>query len=215
MWVFSMRYGSISTCNKMRVVPMHMFEMVVTMPGFDVISYGPSVLNPKALPAPPGYVAGLSLDQGIRTGTFALSRDGITVPCAGSVHTRRRHGMSYRVLWQAYGVGIHHAVTQKRLWGVVFASYRDGIRRRMPAAICGVAARGRTVSTPLTTAPSYDDAKAPVNTQLNQSVHRPEFFAVCQCMVAWNLPSVDNFVVFLLIRQGGWRRSVLLNPYTA
>lgn len=56
MWVFSILHSFISTCKKMRVVPMHMFNKVVTQSGFDVVSYGLSVLNPKALPVPPKHI---------------------------------------------------------------------------------------------------------------------------------------------------------------
>ena len=59
MWIFSTLHSFISTCKKMRVIPMHMFNKVVTQPGFDVVSYGLSVLNPKALPAPPKHKVGV------------------------------------------------------------------------------------------------------------------------------------------------------------
>ena len=64
MWVFSMMHSFASTCKKMRVAPGDMFERLVTQPGFDVIPYGLSVLRPKALPALPGYGAGVESKSG-------------------------------------------------------------------------------------------------------------------------------------------------------
>lgn len=51
-----------STCRKLGVVPCIMFERMVESPGFDVISYGLSALNPLALPAPPSHTGGVEHD---------------------------------------------------------------------------------------------------------------------------------------------------------
>lgn len=53
MRVFSILMSFHSTCRKLGVVPRIMFERMAESPGFDVVSYGLSALNPPALPAPP------------------------------------------------------------------------------------------------------------------------------------------------------------------
>ena len=53
MRVFSILMSFHSTCRKLGVVPRIMFERMVESPGFDMVSYGLSALNPPALPAPP------------------------------------------------------------------------------------------------------------------------------------------------------------------
>ena len=55
MKVFSVLMSFHSTCRKLTVAPGMMFERMVESPGFDPISYGLSVVCPKALPPPPGY----------------------------------------------------------------------------------------------------------------------------------------------------------------
>ena len=62
MWVFSMIHSFVSTCRKMRVAPGRMFMKIATMPGFDVISYGLSVLHPIWRCRPPHH-AGQGLSQ--------------------------------------------------------------------------------------------------------------------------------------------------------
>ena len=69
MWVFSMLHSFASTCRKMRVAPGQMFERLATQPGFDAISYGLSVLRPKALPAPAPYGAGVESKSGPHVGS--------------------------------------------------------------------------------------------------------------------------------------------------
>ena len=55
MKVFSVLMIFHSTCRKLEVAPGAMFERMVESPGFDPISYGLSVVCPKALPPPPEY----------------------------------------------------------------------------------------------------------------------------------------------------------------
>lgn len=64
MRVFSVLMSFHSTCRKLGVVPRLMFERVAESPGFDVVSYGLSALNPPALPAPPARTGGVEHDSG-------------------------------------------------------------------------------------------------------------------------------------------------------
>ena len=62
MRVFSV-LTSFNACRKLNVIPSETFGRMVESPGFDFMSYGLSVLNPKALPAPP--------DAGVGRGCMA------------------------------------------------------------------------------------------------------------------------------------------------
>lgn len=63
MRVFSVLMSFHSTCRKLGVVPRIMFERMFESPGFDMVSYGLSALNPPALPAPPS-TGGVEHDSG-------------------------------------------------------------------------------------------------------------------------------------------------------
>ena len=52
------------------------------------------------------------------------------------------------------------------------------------------------------------------NARISQSARRPEFFAVCRCMAAIHLPSVDSLTVFLPIWRYLQLRRALRNPGT-
>ena len=66
MQVFSIMMSFHSTCRKLNVIPSEMFERMIESPGFDFMSYGLSVLNPKALPAP----ADAGVERGCTAGTI-------------------------------------------------------------------------------------------------------------------------------------------------
>ena len=66
MQVFSIMMSFHSTCRKLNVIPSEMFERMIESPGFDFVSYGLSVLNPKALPAP----ADAGVERGCTAGTI-------------------------------------------------------------------------------------------------------------------------------------------------
>ena len=59
MRVFSILMSFSKTCQKMNLVPSEMLECIIESPDFDVVSYGLSGLNPRALPAPSPDVAGV------------------------------------------------------------------------------------------------------------------------------------------------------------
>lgn len=51
-----------NTYSKIGVVSYIVYERMVESPGFDVVSYGLSALNPSTLPAPPSYTDGVEHD---------------------------------------------------------------------------------------------------------------------------------------------------------
>ena len=96
--VFSVLMIFHSTCRKLNVIPSGMIERMIEPPGFDFMSCGLSVLDPKALPAPPD--AGVEPDCTAGTSQCKEATESASEPDTNNPGPRQRRWPYHSTSWQ-------------------------------------------------------------------------------------------------------------------